>query len=261
MFENQELPLNDSFGRSNEIVTKDNPHEHSFFRNLNQAINEQNSYDPVMNFNLNDNNEIKAKGGEDKFSNNNYENMKMMSTKSSLKDASFTNTIQGSNSDLLFSGYFGQRHDQNNFNDNHFMSKNDKAINPFPTIEEEKTHKNKSFLSNDSFLPCSKRQRLDHGKDRFNGTSFFNTSTSSNFNKSTTFNKTSTSFNDLVKSVSLSSFDHSSNYSNPKKKSKKLFLTLGILSSEELEIEKIKKEKEELRRLKQLNQHNAEKVY
>jgi hypothetical protein len=89
----------------------------------------------------------------------------------------------GSSGEILFSGYFGQKADDETFNGHHFFNKNATCTNPFPMIEEEKPQN----YSNISFTTSMSRQSLKRQK----GDSFNSNSTNRNY------------FTELVKSVSL----------------------------------------------------------
>jgi hypothetical protein len=135
--------------------------------------------------------------------------------------------------DVLFSGYFGQKNDEDNINGHRESLKNNKRINPFPSIAEERAKQNSGGYG----------RRLEKSPSAVN-CSFLSTRS-----------RNKNSFSDFIKCVSLTSSSSTFN-----KKKSKVNLTIEILSSEELEIERIKKEKEELRKLKQKNSQMAEKV-
>jgi hypothetical protein len=220
-----------SFGKNveqdgvlNKDANEENILEHSFFKHLPEVIVGHDNAN-VMNFNLNEPNPLDEEALE-------------MNTNAFLKHE-IGDYCFNPGSDILFSGYFGTKNDEDNINGNKDLQKNGKRINPFPIIEEERGKQN----SYDPINRVSKKMRLDKSVSL----------TNCSFISSHSRNKSS--FNELVKSVSLSNFNSIS-----KKKSKET-LNLELLSTEEIELEKIRKEKEELKRLKQINSHMAGKVY
>ncbi len=137
------------------------------------------------------------------------------STKKSEHPTSRGSYMPGSTSDYLFSGFFGQRNEeradasvQNFYN----------VTKPFPMAEEER--KSFSNFKSESFNPSydfmnikTTNKKIKTNDENFNGSFINNFSqnrwtkqglNSSNINNISTFSACSTSFNDLVKSVSLS---------------------------------------------------------
>jgi hypothetical protein len=205
--------------------------EQSFFKNIEEHVtntNTQNNFEPVENFNFDE--DIKSRedfndyqcGGE-------FYNNKLLSTKSTNKCENINfnmNKIPGSNSELLFSGFFGQKKD-----DPHSMAT---AMGNFftstnPFMEEEnrenifnRNHINANKLDYSYEILNTKivNNANRHNEENFNG-SFLSSSLNGsknyksiisnyrNMNNSTNSN----SFNDMVKSVSLTNL-------NKKKKSK-----------------------------------------
>jgi hypothetical protein len=208
-----------------------NESQHSFFKNLPEVIVESNNTD-VMNFELNE-----------PTCGNQLNEGNLFANGSGHKDT--RENFYFNATDILFSGYFGQKNEEDGFNGNKDAQKNNKRINPFPTIEEERQRQN-SGMSYDALNGRNcKKQKLEKSASKSALSNSFLSNMSRNKN----------SFSDLVKSVSLTS---SSSFCQKKKS--KLALILEVLSSEQLELEKIKKEKEELRRLKLKNSHMAERV-
>ncbi len=88
----------------------------------------------------------------------------------------------GFSNEVLFSGYFGQKAEDENFNGQILFNKSNHITNPFPLIEEEKVYNNCNTSFNSMNRFTTKRQKLEN----------FNTaSTGKNY------------FTELVKSVSL----------------------------------------------------------
>jgi hypothetical protein len=198
------------------IVNDDDALQQSFFQNLPEVIVES-----TNDFNL----EEEVKNGVNKNVNNELD----------LGIGAKNDLNFNPNNDILFSGYFGQKMDDENINGNKLTNDNHKRTNPFPMIVEERVNKNSFNLYN---KPNFKKQRLDKSLSLNN--SYI----------STTSSKAKNSFSDMVKSVSLTTCP---------KKSKK-YLILEILSSVELELLKIKKEKENIKKLQQKNEQMKEKV-
>lgn len=239
--------------------------QHSFFKTLENDLHPIEPKEAVADFFLTEENmRSNAKKNIDEngeFNDNHKFNADhFLSTRSTKKSETPTYggaLVPGSSQDYLFSGFFGQKTEM--------MSPNFYSItNPFPMAEDEK--KISKIYENDKFgSGCesinskivSKKPKSEN--ENFNG-SFFSISmnkpknlASNNFNShmntSNILNMSgasnnSTSFNDLVKNVSLSNL-------NKKKK---------VLSSEEIQLEKIKKEKEEMQRLRNVNSQLVEKA-
>jgi hypothetical protein len=115
-----------SFGKN---IVCDDYSEYSFYKNLPEVIVEQNG--DVIDFDV---------------TNDNVEKANIKNTTSAdftklfeRKENTTNNIIQ----DVLFSGYFGQKTEEDGFNGNFRNNKNGKSTNPFPKIEEER-----SFINN-----------------------------------------------------------------------------------------------------------------
>jgi hypothetical protein len=263
--------------------------EHSFFRHIQENISKENNFEGEDNFTLDDD-EAKSIKRED-FNDHpkNKENIisNLLSTKSSFKEDPQNlalQKLQGSNSHVFFSGYFGEKKEdarQEGFNSSHRYAP--LLTNPFAFNEAD--HQKKTFTSNrmgfntntntntnnNSHLEMiNVNARIMNGNHsnfgNFNGSfiSSSNLTSNSNLNRSSTsttkINTNQNSFNDLVKSVSIA------NFSTSKPKKSKIYLNIilikyvELLSTEDLMLEKIKKEKEEMHRLKLINKQNVEKV-
>ena len=105
----------------------------------------------------------------------------IFSIKSSLIETRERSTC-GTNSEILFSGYFGQRPDDETFNGQGTFQKNTKTTNPFPLIEEEKVYNNSNISYNALNRLGSKRMKVEGLNTGLSGRNYFT---------------------DLVKSVSL----------------------------------------------------------
>ncbi len=224
-----------TFESSNEVAYQ-NALQHSFFKALENDLNPVEPNEPVRDFylteeNLMSNSKNKCDEGGD-FNDHHHKNLNhFLSTKSTKKSETATyggGLIHGSNSDYLFSGFFGQKGEM--------MSPNFHTVTkPFPMAEEErksfKTSENEKLGSAFEIINPKLATKKQRGEvENFNG-SFLNISinkprnmASNNLNNcmntSTISNMSgassqSTSFNDLVKSVSLSNL-------NKKKKSKNI---------------------------------------
>lgn len=212
--------INQSFsGQINESGDYECDLEHSFFKNISQAVTAV-SNENVTNFEFND-----KEASQDCYK---FENSKILSTKSSKKtaDCSFKRDRSTPGSEIFFSGYFGQKQDNPSFNDYENMNKYAMSTNPFPCTEEEKVKKGNFNLA--FGVLNSKRQKLNEKSfvgrnlNHFNGpnpvTCRVETSVSSRGSlQNYQGNTTSTSFNDLVKSVSLTSLSNGLSRDNKKK--------------------------------------------
>jgi hypothetical protein len=235
--------------------------QHSFFKKVEESSQHVDNMLPVQSFdplgeNLNKTFPIK----NDEF-NDMYTKCgdNLLSTMSSRKSETINNKgpyEPGSGFNCLYSGFFGQKND----NAMSQAAQNFYTVTkPFPMAEDEKKtdfyKKADKVSSGFDLLNCqigNKRQKAETCE--FNGSFIDNFSgdkiNQSNVSNITSFSNSSYSFNDLVKSVSLS---------NLKKKKGKFYLTL-VLSSEELMLEKIKKEKEEMQRLRNLNSNFVDRA-
>jgi hypothetical protein len=239
--------------------------QHSFFKTLENDLNPAEPKEPVGDFFLTEENlrsNTKKNSDENgEFNDNHKLNADhFLSTRSTKKSETPTYggaLVPGSNQDYLFSGFFGQKVEM--------MSPNFYTITkPFPMAEDEKkfskTYENEKFGSAfESINPKLVSKKPKAEVENFNGSFFsismnkpknlasnnFNTQmNTSNISNMSGVSSQSTSFNDLVKSVSLTNL-------NKKKK---------VLSSEEIQLEKIKKEKEEMQRLRNVNTQLVEKA-
>jgi len=222
--------------------------QHSFFKNTNYEETHK-EYKPVYNFDVEDE---KVNFNNNQFSifknyndlNQREDENRLLSTKSTIKaevnpiqTVGTFSYIQNSANEYLCSGYFGTKTENFSNNGNLFgnnSSSSNMKTKPFPMVEEERTtrgncqnsyyksafevldtkvgntkQKTQNENFNGSFLSVfSNNKTPKAGSNMVNSNnSFFN-----NLNTST-YSSNSTSFNDLVKSVSLSNF-------NKKKKSK-----------------------------------------
>jgi hypothetical protein len=204
--------------------------EYSFFKSL-PEVSLQLTQPNVMTFEVNnDPFTIQAKG----------ENENTIGTDGSgSKKEKGTCGFIGNADGVLFSGYFGQKNTEDDFNGNIDGKVKSGTIHPFPVIEEEKRRQN-SAVTFDPINRVSKKLKLDKSLNN----SFISSSLSRNKN----------SFSDLAKNISLNTTSFS------KKKSKINTLPIELLSTEEIELERIRKEREELKKLKMMNSHMAEKV-
>lgn len=150
---------------------------------------------------------------------NNLENSNnIFSTNSTKKHLNNCETPNGSvpNSDILFTGYFGQPNENKNFNDYIAQHSNSNLTNPFPSYDDENINNNLKINKNAIKIPFSKINESKVLTDCSLTKSF-----SGLINKQTTTSNISSmsiSFNDLVKNVSLSS--RSPSFNQSKKKSK-----------------------------------------
>ena len=164
----------DAIGSPLQGKELNNANEHSFFKNLPEVIVE-----PTNSFDLDE---------------------KVLDNKQTT-DIPFNyhqdNLHFNANNDILFSGYFGQKTDEEIINGNKKVNELHRKTKPFPTILEERANK-KSYSSLNSFN--NKKQRLDKSLNH----SYIST-TSRN------------SFSDMVKSVSITTSKKKSNFFNSKK--------------------------------------------
>jgi len=209
--------------------------EHSFFRNIQDNITKENTFEPVYNFSLEDD-EIKSDKKED-FNDHNIMGDKFkgepLSTKLTPKEESNNFAAQkllSPNSHLFFSGYFGEKKEDAKADANfaNFRNQNE-PTNPFVFNESDNT--NRAFATARGNINSNRVELINiHPKvlnnslansQQFNG-SFLTTSMSnSNLNRSnfSKYPSNTNSFNDLVKSVSISNFSGSKN-----KKSKNILI-------------------------------------
>jgi hypothetical protein len=153
----REFFLVGSFGKN---TVCDDYSEYSFYKNLPEVIVKQGN--EVIDFDVT--NDVMREG---KTSNS---ISKDISSIFQNKDNVNSNIIP----DVLFSGYFGKKNEEEGFNGNVKNIKNGKKINPFPKIEEERSlyNSNTSFdsmnrfgikkqrLNSDSFSQCLKSVNL-----------------------------------------------------------------------------------------------------
>jgi hypothetical protein len=208
--------------------------QHSFFKSLENDLTNVDPIQPVQDFeicevNLNSNEKNNYMECNDNF--NDHKNDGLLSTRSTKKNDNSNYLVPGSTSDYLFSGFFGQRDKNDERSERREMMSNNfyTVTKPFPMAEDErkytKTTENETTNSvYENLKPNILAKKMKVNDENFNG-SFFSTSSmikttrnigSSNNNNSiinnSTFSSNTNSFNDLVKSVSLSNL-------NKKKKS------------------------------------------
>jgi hypothetical protein len=202
--------------------------EHSFFRNIQDNITKENNFEPVDNFSLDDDETKSIK----KLDFNDYQKDKeniignLLSTKSSYKEDPQNlalQRLQGSNSHVFFSGYFGEKKEDGRGDGNYNNYGNVQLLtNPFAFNEAD--HFKKSFprlgKSNAPLEMINVHTRImNHHHVNFNGSFLTHSMSNANLNRSSTSNSkiatNQNSFNDLVKSVSIANFQ-----TNKSKKSK-----------------------------------------
>jgi hypothetical protein len=183
-----------------ESFGKQSNYEHSFYKNIEEQINSESNFTPVLNFDFNEEfNEIKSKIIE---SGSHFNDQRKSSVKKAdddkmtlEKDSSIRKNLLAStsSSDILFSGYFGQKTENFSQNDHAYTFK----TNPFPqNFNNEQVSLNKQIPNKSVYFQ------------------------SSNMNMSQISTTSNHSFADLAKSVSLSSFSSCFNTNQPKKRSK-----------------------------------------
>jgi hypothetical protein len=209
--------------------------EHSFFRNIQDNITKENNFEPVYNFSLEDD-EIKSVKRED-FNDHNIKVDKftgeLLSSKLTPKEESknFVQKLQSSNSHLFYSGYFGEKKEDVKAVDGNFSNfrNQNQPTNPFMFNESENIKK--AFASARGNITSNQVELINiHTKvlnnslgnsQHFNGSFLSASMSNSNLNRSniSKYPNSTNSFNDLVKSVSISNLSASKN-----KKSKTIFI-------------------------------------
>ncbi len=149
MISNREDELINSFGKQirNNIVSFEDAINGSIFK---PTMTFETS-PPVKDFNMDNESicrDLKNKEGG------------LFSIKSSLVETRERSTC-GTNSHILFSGYFGQRADDETFNGQGVFDKNAKTTNPFPLIEEEKVYNNSNVSYTAMNRLSSKRMKVE----------------------------------------------------------------------------------------------------
>lgn len=217
--------------------------EHSFFRNIQDTISKENNFEPVYNFSLDDDEAKSIKKDDFNDYQKEKENMRgnLLSTKSSCKEDPQNlplKGLQGSNSHVFFSGYFGEKKEDGRQDGNYNINSNGPLqTNPFAFNETD--HNKKSFnrmglagnsQGNLEMINVNARI-MNHNNmnfGNFNGSFLSSTTSNGNLNRSThsssRINTNQNSFNDLVKSVSIANFS-----TNKSKKSKILYIKLIYL--------------------------------
>jgi hypothetical protein len=207
--------------------------EHSFFQNIHENIAKENNFEPVDNFSLNDD-EAKSINRED-FNDhqNDKENIRggLLSTKSTCKEESQNLAIPkllASNSHIFFSGYFGERKEDHRGDHLTNFGNDPQLTNPFAFNETDNYRKPFGKIQNSNaqveMINVHTKILSNHHLNNFNGSLLSSSSSNGNLLRSNILSSrnatNSNSFNELVKSVSISNFT-----TNRNKKSKiKIFI-------------------------------------
>jgi len=197
--------------------------EHSFFQNIQENIVKENNYEPVYNFSLDDDDAKSINKDEFNDHQSNKENLRggLLSTKSTCKDESQNTTMPkllASNSHVFFSGYFGERKDDARGDNLSSLGNAQHTTNPFAFNEID--HRKKPFgkLQNSfqvEMINVHTKILNNNHTNNFNGSILNSSCSNGNVARSnmsaSRYGNNSNSFNDLVKSVSISSFATSRN--------------------------------------------------